>query len=213
MNAPIRQKLWQIVSAGAIAAGLIAPLVQATPAEARCDPDAPHRIFTISKVRGSRLLTNVRSAWADQGFTINYQETKTATVHASVSGRIGGEVGAVIASANVQLGADVGVSWSRASTWSYSAVVPRGKEGRIVMYRESRRFAVTKKSLGQGCTYIVRYRNVPINAPLIAGYSYIFKMQLRPRGRRGLRLDNDHFTEEIDLPSPPVRPGLNGRPG
>jgi hypothetical protein len=214
MKASIRrQRLWQIVATGAIAAGFAAPLVQATPAEARCDPDQPRRIFTISKVRGSRLLTNVRSAWADQGITIGYQESKTATVSASVSGQIGGEVGAVIASANVQLGADVGVSWSKSSTWSYSGTVPRGREGRIVMYRESRIFAVTKKSMGPHCNYIVRYRNVPINAPLIAGYSYIFVMQTRPRGRHGLRLDNDYFTDEIVLPSPPPRPGVNGRPG
>jgi hypothetical protein len=213
MNRNIRhQRLWQIVRTGAVAAAFTAPLVQTTPAGANCD--APRRIFTFSKVRTTGLLTNIRSEWADQGFTITHTVTKTATVQASLSGQIGVEADFIVVKASGQLGVSVGVSWSKAGSWSYSAKVPPGKEGRIVMYHEARRLAVTKRSLGAHCSYIVRYRNVPINVPLLQSDGNVFKMQLRSRALRSLRRDDDYFEEEIDLPNQPNQDqGETRRPG
>jgi hypothetical protein len=196
------QKLRQLVCAGAIAAGFIAPLVQTTPADANCD--APRRIFTFSQVRTIGLLTNIRSEWADQGFTITHTVTRTATVQASVSGQIGVEADFIVVKASGQLGVSVGVSWSKAGTWSYAAKVPPGKEGRIVMYHDGRHLAVTKRSLGAHCAYVVRYRNVPIKVPLLHGDGNVFRMQLRSRAPRALRRrDDDYFEQEIDLPNQP----------
>ncbi|HEX2689010.1 MAG TPA: hypothetical protein VHN14_20450 [Kofleriaceae bacterium] len=183
----------------AVLAGFTVPLMATPPAHAACD--TPHTIYQFSSVRKSALMTNVRSAWADGGFTINYQENKTATVNASVTGTVSAEAGIVFAKASASIGVTVGGSWSKSSTWSYSAQVPKGMEGRIVMYRESRAFLVTKKRFQPPCRYVVVYRNAHVNAPVTRGDGYIFRMQLRSKSFRA-KVDNDYFEKEIDLPPP-----------
>jgi hypothetical protein len=198
-----RSRWRKLAFTAAVIAGFAVPLTATTTAHAVCD--TPHTIYKIKNVRKSALPTNVRSAWADSGFTINYEEEKTATVEASVSATVEAEAGVVFAKASTSLGVTVGGSWSKASKWGYQAKVPAGKEGRIVMYRESRVFLVTKMRFRPPCDYAAVYRNVRVNAPLTKGDRTIFRMQLRSKSKGvGLRAaqDENYFEEEIDLPPP-----------
>jgi hypothetical protein len=198
-------RLLKIVCTGAIAAGFTAPLVRTTPAEAACD--APRQIYKIVPSYRVRMLTNIRSDWAEGGFTINRSITKTATVNASVSGDVGFDVGPIVAKVKAQIGGSVGESWSKAGTWSYSTKVPPGKEGRVVLYHEGRRFAVTEKALGPHCYYVVRRRNLPLNVPYMGDEGNAYYLQLRslPRiqGLRSVKRDDNYFEKEIPLPGHP----------
>lgn len=188
--------LRRLVASTALAAGT---LIDVAPARAACD--APHVLYEFSSPRRSRLLTNLRGDWAEAGFTATYSKTTTATATASVTATVGAEAGVVFAKASTSIGVTVGGSWSVAGSWSYSKQVPAGKEGRIVMYRESRTFTVTKKRFKPPCGYTTVYRGAPVNAPVARGEN-VWRMQLRPlsQGVRGAAAAaDDQAYEEIDV--------------
>jgi hypothetical protein len=180
--------------AAAVALGVGLPV---TPAHAIC-PEA-RTIYEISKPTKASLLTNLRGDWAEAGFTATYNKTTTGSVNASMTATVSAEAGVVFAKASTSLGVTVGGSWSKADSWSYSKQVPQGKEGRIVMYRESRSFTVTKKSLRAPCNYVAVYSE-RVNAPLTKGAN-IWRMQLRKPGTlaKGAAPGSEESYEEIDV--------------
>jgi hypothetical protein len=171
-------------------------LFAAVPADAVCD--APHVAYKASKKKADVLATNLKSAWVQEGFTPSYSQSTRAEANASMSASVSVEADAVFASVRAEVGATVGKSWSKEDRWSYDGVkVPHGKEGRIVVYRESISFMVTKKRFRPPCDYVNVWTE-KVNAPLTNG-SMVIRMQLRkPRGG-GLAANNDQFDEEIDI--------------
>ena len=162
-----------------LAAGVaLGGLIPVRAAHAICDE--PKIDYEITKPKSSWLLTNLRGDWAEEGFTATYSKTATAGVDASMTATLSTEAGAIFAKASASLGVTVGKSWSKADSWSYSKEVPKGKEGRIVMYRESRAFTVNKRSLRPPCKYVT-VSSGTVNAPVENGTNK-WVMQLRELG-------------------------------
>ena len=137
---------------------LLTPLLAAGPASARPICDSPNAIYSISNRAYTYYPTNVYSAWASfrHGGTINYSQTKTMTVSASVTATVSAEAGIIFAKASTSLGITVGGSYAKSSTWSYTASVPATTKYkyRLHAYRYAVSFTVNKKLLNPGnCTY------------------------------------------------------------
>jgi hypothetical protein len=102
---------------------------------------------------------------------ITYQQTRTATVTATMSSKVSVEAGVIFTKASAEIGVSVGKSWSKGGTWSYSKPVPAGKTARLVMYHETRRFRVTKKTIsGRTCQAVTLWSEV-VTAPRKSGYN------------------------------------------
>jgi hypothetical protein len=183
-------------------------VMMAAPAYAICD--APRTRYEFSNKRPSRLATNVKTPWGDAGGSATLANTYMTTVNASATATVTAEAKAVFVSASASLGVTVGKSWSQSHTFSYSKPVPAGKQGRLVVYRDSMAFTVTKKSLRSPCRYVTVYRQ-KVNAPLKRG-DYSIGLQLRDP-RRGISAqeapgeggqsvpsqDDDQYDTEINL--------------
>lgn len=180
-----------MMTLGVITSSIAVPIMTPLPSNAICDE--PRVIYEFPNRKVSKILTNLRSDWAEGGTTINYTKNTTAQVNASTTATVGAEGGVIFAQASASLGVTVGASWSKSDSWSYTKTVPNGKEGRLVMYRESREFTVVKKSLRTPCNYVTVY-SAPTNAPTKTG-SNIWRMQLRNPGQRTL---NEQY-EEVDV--------------
>ncbi len=180
-----------IIAAGVIVSGIADQFMLAPSVNAICDE--PSVLYEFPNSRKSQILSNLRSDWAEGGTTINYTKNTTATADASVTASVSAEAGVVFAKASTSLGVTVGTSWSKSDSWSYSKTVPEGKEGRLVMYRESREFTVVKKVRQYPCNYKAVYSD-QANAPLKSG-SNVWRLQLRKPGARQL----DQKYEEIDV--------------
>jgi hypothetical protein len=191
-----------IMAAAVVASGIAVLMAVALPAYAICDE--PRIIYKFSKTRRSMILTNVRSPWTVAGSEITYSENQTALAKADMTASVSAEVDAVFAKASATLGVTVGVSWSLSKMWSIkSPRVPSGKEGRLVVYRPSRAFTVTKQSLRSPCKYVTVYSG-KVNAPLKHGRDYVLRMQLRKPQLRTLESvqaedKDDKNYEEIDV--------------
>ncbi len=194
------KKFEKIGLAVAMMFAFLVPTLASSSAHAICDAD--RTIYEFKAVKGTERLTNVRGDWMEAGFRAAYNDTTTATVNASMTATVSAEAGIVFAKASASIGMTVGASWSKAKSWTYTGPeVPRGKEGRVVMYRESRKFTVVKKSLRSPCTYVTVY-SASVEAPTIFGTN-IWRMQYRAaRARSVMGRDfrpADSFEQEVDL--------------
>lgn len=93
--------------------------------------------------------TNVHSDWVTfrSGGSINFDETKTMTVSASVTATVSAEAGVIFAKASTSLGVTVGKTWSNSKKWSYTANVPADTHHRYRLhaYHYAVSFTVAKK--------------------------------------------------------------------
>jgi len=176
------------------AAGL---MFAAIPADAGCDQ--PHVLYKISKKKPDVLPTNIKGPWAGVGLKPGYNDKTRAEANASMSASVSVEADAVFASASAELGKTVGKSWSQEREWNFEAAkaVPAGKEGRIVVYRESISFTVNKKRFQPPCGYADVYTE-KVNAPVKHG-EMVVRLQFRKARGGGLAANDDQFDEEIDL--------------
>lgn len=162
--------------------GLLVPLGASSPAWAICDAD--HTIYEFKNVTTTDRATNIAGDWMEAGMTASYSKSATATLSASMTATVSAEAGIVFAKASASLGVTVGGSYARTQTWTYtSRPVPSGKEGRLVMYHEGRRFTVVKKVLRSPCTYVQVYAQT-VDAPIKSGGNF-WKLQLRNAHKSG----------------------------
>lgn len=138
-------------------------VASASPAQAAC-PEVGQVFYSFSSVSTSRLASNLKSDYLVGPGTINYTSSKTMTVSASMTATVSAEAGVVFAKASASIGVTVGASYSKSGSWSYSKPVPSGKTARLVRFRESRAFVVTKTKIVAPCNVTTVYR-ASVNAP------------------------------------------------
>jgi hypothetical protein len=145
-----------------LASSLVAPIVAASPASARCAPPGDDVIYVFKDKSFTYYPTNVHSDWVSfrNGGTINYSQTKTMQVSASVTATVSAEAGVIFAKASTSLGVTVGGSKSWTQQWSYSANVPAdtAHKYRLHAYHYSANFSVMKKVFN-GAPSVCNYQN------------------------------------------------------
>lgn len=148
-----------VLAVCSLAATLLVPLfVLAQPASAHCVPDGNYTIYVTSNKTFLYAPTNVYSIWSQfpYGGSITYNRTKTAEQNASTTGTVTAEASGVFASASASVGHTVGKSFSRSTSWSYTANVKadRTHKYRVHLYHWAVTFTSTKKQFDvAGCTY------------------------------------------------------------
>jgi hypothetical protein len=136
-------------------AGSLVAVLPGSPAQAICDN--PGMIYSFTGKQYTKLPTNVYTPWLQGPHSISLSQTSTATATASVTATVSAEAGIVFAKASASLGVTVGGSWSKSTTWTATAAVPKGKQGRLRLYHDALGFTVTKKKLVSPCKYITIY--------------------------------------------------------
>jgi hypothetical protein len=167
-------RLHALVASGAL---LLALLVVADPAAARCPPEDFPTYYKYSSVTTIWLPTNLTSSWLVGPGTITYSETTTSEVNGSVTGTISAEAGIVFAKASASIGVTVGGSYAKSGTWTYSASVAAGKTARLQQYRESRQSTVSKMVYDGYCNYKVALTGT-MKAPRTASNNALFLWKL-----------------------------------
>ena len=130
-------------------AGLVVPVLTASPAGAQCaPPDGAEVTYRISDTSFAYHPTNVHSDRVSlrHGGSITDSESRTVRVSASMTLTVSAEVGVVFAKASTSVRVTVGGSCAKSGTWSYTADVPADTqdEYRLHAYRYAVRFAMTK---------------------------------------------------------------------
>src|SRR5690242_17540423 len=152
------------VTAAALVASVLAPVVVlAAPADAQCaPPDGQDVVWSITNKSFTYYPTNVHSDWAifRRGGTINYTQTKTMEVNASMTSTVSAEAGVIFGKVSASVGFTVGKSLSDSQQWSYTANVPADTHHkyRLHAYHYTVNFAVAKKQWIGGTT--CRYRTM-----------------------------------------------------
>ena len=164
----MRRTLTTMLASIAVAAPMT--LGVASSASAAC-PEAGQIYFIIGPATASSKMTNLRSAYLQGPGTITYNQTRSATVTATMSTKVSAEAGVIFAKASTELGVSVGKSWSKAGTWTYAKPVPSGKTARLVMYHETRRFRVTKRSISGATCQATTLWSETVTAPRTHGYN------------------------------------------
>jgi hypothetical protein len=154
----------KIVAVLAMLAGTLAvPVLAASPASARCAPPGNETIYVITSKSFIYHPTNIHSDWAifRKGGSINYNQTKTMSVSASMTATVSAEAGVIFASASTSLGVTVGGSKSWSQSWSYTANVPADTKHkyRLHAYHYTANFSVMKKRFN-GAPQVCNYQNV-----------------------------------------------------
>ena len=147
--------------AAALVASLLAPVVYlAAPAGAQCaPPDGQTVVWSITNKSFTYYPTNVHSDWVifRHGGSINYTETKTMEVNASMSSTVSAEAGVIFGKVSASVGFTVGKSLSVSRQWSYTANVPADTKHkyRLHAYHYTVTFTVAKRQWvgGNTCTY------------------------------------------------------------
>jgi hypothetical protein len=139
-----------LLVAGLLAAMLVPVVGLAAPASAHCaPPDGQNYVWTISKKSFAYYPTNVHSDWVifRKGGSINYSQTRTMEVNASMSSTVSAEAGVVFGKVSASVGFSVGKSLSDSRTWSYTANVPADTKHkyRLHAYHYTVSFTVAKK--------------------------------------------------------------------
>ena len=166
-----RQKLFGVLTALAVGAGLLSSLAIASPAAAICD--GPKFTYTYKSKVKTYLPTNVTTPWLEYPHTLSLSQTKTASTTATGTVTASIEEGIVFVKANESLSISVGKTWSKASTWTATGKPPKGKEGRLRLYHEAYGFTVTKKALTSPCNYKTVWTS-KVKAPRKTGGSKVF---------------------------------------
>lgn len=139
-------------------------IVVAQPSSAACAPEKPK--FTLSGATASYRPTNIVSDFIQGPGRITYSKTKTAEASWSGSVGVGGDIGPIVAKMTASLEGSYTRGWSKASTWSYSLDIARGKTQRIRMYHASKKVKVSKKTFNTGrCTWRTAYSNKTVDVP------------------------------------------------
>jgi hypothetical protein len=143
-----------------LVAGLLVPvLALAAPASAHCvPPDGNYSYYKISNKTFYYRATNVHSDWVSlrRGGTINYTQTKTMEVNASMTSTVSAEASGIFASVSASVGFSVGKSLSMSRQWSYTANVPADTHHkyRLHAYHYVVTFTVAKKQFNVAkCSY------------------------------------------------------------
>ena len=141
---------------------LVVPALAAAPASARCAPPGNEVIYVFTNKSFTYYPTNVHSDWAmfRKGGSINYSQTKTMQVSASVTATVSAEAGVIFAKASTSLGVTVGGSKSWSQQWSYTANVPADTKHkyRLHAYHYTANFSVMKKTFN-GAPSVCNYQN------------------------------------------------------
>ncbi|MFJ9355861.1 hypothetical protein [Streptomyces mirabilis] len=131
-----------------LVSGLVATAAPASAAPMGC-PDAGDKGYAISDKSTLYKATNLHSEWfkdVDKP-TIGYTSSKTGTLTAEGTAGVEAETGAIFAKASVSFSVTVGKSWSKSSSWNYSAtaVNKAGKtKVRLTMFHEAKKFKAKK---------------------------------------------------------------------
>jgi hypothetical protein len=144
-----------VLAAAAVTAGTLVAVTPGSPAQAICDN--PNIIYSFTGKQYTKLPTNVYTPWLQGPHSISLSQTTTATATAQVTATVSAEAGVVFAKASTSLGVTVGGSWSKSTTWTATASVPKGKQGRLRLYHDALGFTVTKKKLVSPCKYVTIY--------------------------------------------------------
>jgi hypothetical protein len=139
-----------LLVAGLLAALLVPVVTLAAPASAHCaPPDGNYGYYKITNKVFTYRGTNVHSDWVifRKGGTINYTQTKTMEVNASMNSTVSAEASGVFASVSASVGFSVGKSIATSKQWSYTANVPAdtAHKYRLHAYHYTVTFTVTKK--------------------------------------------------------------------
>jgi hypothetical protein len=145
-----------------LASTLVVPALAAAPASARCAPPGNEVIYVFTNKSFTYYPTNIHSDWAvfRKGGSIQYSQTKTMSVSASVTATVSAEAGVIFAKASTSLGVTVGGSKSWTQAWSYTANVPADTKHkyRLHAYHYTANFSVMKKTFN-GAPSVCNYQN------------------------------------------------------
>lgn len=138
--------------------------ITAQPSFAACAPEKP--IFKISNVKVAYRPTNVMSDFIKGPGSISYSKSKAATSTWTGSAGIGGDIGAIIAEANIKIEGSYAKAWTKDTTWTYRLDIASGKTQRIRMFHASKSFSVAKKTFNSGqCKWKTVYSGKNVIVP------------------------------------------------
>lgn len=102
----------------------------------------PHSHKVINLKSSSRKWLKPVTSYADEGFKISKEYSKSVEVNASLN--LNGGISKSTAEASI--GASIGGSYTRGSSETYAATVPKGYRGRIVYYYTCTTYNFTNKT-------------------------------------------------------------------
>ena len=113
----------------------------------------PHTHEVINLKKSSGKWKKPVTSYADQGFEISKEYNKSVVINASLN--LNGGISKKTAEASI--GASIGGSYTRGSSETYTAKVPKGYKGRIVYYYDCTTYKFTNKT-----TYVWQNTTPPL---------------------------------------------------